>query len=156
MASSSNVQHKASSSKHQEQVQQQKSVFTPLMTCLIPYEDLEVICESMVDFENLQAHDFNIKTDMLVQGWANYFGRLIGPVYPLLVKEFWTHATITPTTIISFVLGQEIVISENLKRNLYNLQGLGGITGSLPGRTVWKKVRPELVTSRKGSPHLQI
>src|SRR3954462_12749288 len=107
----------------------------------------------MVDFENLQAHDFNIKTDMLVQGWANYFERLIGPVYPLLVKEFWTHATITPTAIISFVLGQEVVISENLIRKLYNLQGLGGITGSLPGRTGWENFHPELFTSRKGSPH---
>src|SRR4051812_4004130 len=97
-------------------------------TCLIPYADLEVLCELMVDFENLQAHNFNIKTDMLVQGWANYFDRLIGPVCPILVKEFWTHAILTPNAIISFVLGQEIAITENLIRNLLNLQGLSGVT----------------------------
>ncbi|XP_058784253.1 uncharacterized protein LOC131659026 [Vicia villosa] len=134
--------------------QQEKPALTePIKPCLIPYAYLEVLCELMVDFENLQARNFNIKTNMLVQGWANYFDRLIGPVYPDLVKDFWSHATLTPNTIISFVLGKEISITENLIRKLLNLQGLGGVTGAIPGRIDWETVYPKIFTSGKGSPN---
>ncbi|XP_058722582.1 heat stress transcription factor A-4a-like [Vicia villosa] len=64
MASSSNVQRKASSS---HQVQQKKYANLPLKSCSITYDELEVLCETMVDFENLMAHNFKTKTAMLVQ-----------------------------------------------------------------------------------------
>ncbi|XP_058766376.1 uncharacterized protein LOC131639974 [Vicia villosa] len=145
----SSVQQSASSS----QQQQQQTVYSPLKTCLIPMAELEVLGELMVDFDNLQEHGFNLKNNMLVQGWANYFYRLIGPVYPYLVKEFWIHATLTPKAIISFVLGQDISITENLIRKLLNLQGLGGVTGAIPGRTDWETIYLEFFTSGKGSPN---
>ncbi|XP_058725928.1 uncharacterized protein LOC131597239 [Vicia villosa] len=151
MASSSS--QNASSSQHQQQQQQQQNVLSPLKTCLIPMDELEVLSETIVDFDKLQEHNFNLKTNMLVQGWANYFDRLIGPIYPDLVKEFWTHATLTPNVIISFVLWQEISITENLIRKLLNFQSLGGVTGAIPGRVDWETVYPEIFTSGKGSPN---
>ncbi|XP_058752247.1 uncharacterized protein LOC131625404 [Vicia villosa] len=100
-----------------QQEHQQPPKFSPLVrTCPIPTAELEVLCELMVDFDNLREHDFNLKANMMVQGWNNFFDRLIGPVYPDLVKEFWIHSTLTPKAIISFVLGQEIFITENLIR----------------------------------------
>ncbi|XP_058726133.1 uncharacterized protein LOC131597453 [Vicia villosa] len=136
MASSSNVQRKASSSHN---VQQRKPAYFPLKSCSIPNNELKVLCETMMDFENLMAHDLKTKTTMLVQGWSNYFERLIGPVYPLLVKDFWTHATVTSTAIISFVLGHEVIVTEKLIRKLYGLDGIDGITSALHGRTDWEK-----------------
>ncbi|XP_058758267.1 uncharacterized protein LOC131631491, partial [Vicia villosa] len=106
----------------------------------------------MVDFESLLEHGFNVKETMLVQGWSNYFERLIGPVYPHLVMDFWKHATVTPTAIISFVLGHEIVITEKLIRKLYNLDDSEGITCAEPGRVPWEKVDEEL-SAFKASPN---
>src|SRR4051812_45239117 len=143
MLSSSSTQNKMSSAH----LVQHKYGYHPLKTCSIPHEELEVLCETMVDFENLLEHDFKTKAAMLVQGWSNYFERLVGPVYPLLVKDFWTHATVTPTTIISFVLGHEVVVTEKMIRKLYGLDDIDGITGALPGRVDWDKVDRELFSS---------
>src|SRR3954469_6679615 len=110
-----------------------KHGYAPLKTCTIPSEDLEVLYESVVDFENLRANGFHPDARILVQGWANSLDRLVGPIYPDLVKDFWVHATVTPTAIISFVLGHEVVVSEKMIRNLYNLDDEEGCTGPLPG-----------------------
>ncbi|XP_058760167.1 uncharacterized protein LOC131633470 [Vicia villosa] len=107
----------------------------------------------MVDFENLMAHDFKVKTAMLVQGWSKFFERLIGPVYPTLVKEFWTHATATSTAIVSFVLGHEVVVAKKMIRKLYGLDGLNGVTRALAGRTDWERVDLELFSSGTASPY---
>src|SRR3954469_25967730 len=93
MLSSSSTQQKMSSAH----LVQHKYGYHPLKTCSIPHEELEVLCETMVDFDNLLEHDFKTKAAMLVQGWSNYFERLVGPVYPLLVMDFWTHATCGPS-----------------------------------------------------------
>ncbi|XP_058775244.1 uncharacterized protein LOC131649499 [Vicia villosa] len=109
----------------------------------------------MVDFDNLQEHNFNIKNNMLVQGWEMFFDRLIGPVYPELVKEFWIHATLTPKAILSFVLGKEISITENLIKRLLNLEGYFGAAGAIVGRTDWDAVYAEIFTSRESSKNIK-
>ncbi|XP_058744262.1 uncharacterized protein LOC131616833 [Vicia villosa] len=147
MLSSSSTQHKMSSAH----LVQHKYGYHPLKTCSIPHDELEVLCETMVDFEKLLEHDFKTKAAMLVQGWSNYFERLVGPVYPLLVMDFWTHAIVTPTAIISFVLGHEVVVTEKIIRKLYGLDDSDGITGALPGRVEWEKVDRELSSSRSAS-----
>src|SRR4051812_14738698 len=124
MLSSSSSQPKMSSAH----LIQRKFGYSPLKTCSIPNGEMEVLAETMVDFENLLEHGFNVKDKMLIQGWSNYFERLVGPVYPHLVMDFWTHATITPTAIISFVLGHEVVVTEKMIRKLYGLDDLEGIT----------------------------
>src|SRR3954464_11789119 len=103
------------------QILLRKHGYALLKTCTIPTEDLEVLCESVVDFENLKANGFHPDARILAQGWSNYLDRLVGPIYPALVKHLWVHATVTPTAIISFVLGHEVVVTEKLIRKLCNL-----------------------------------
>src|SRR3954468_13247579 len=85
-----------------------KHGYAPLKTCSILSTELQVLCESSVDFENLSIHGFNTSAKTMAQGWSNYLERLVGPIYPALVKDLWAHETVTPTTIISFVLGHEV------------------------------------------------
>src|SRR4051812_328874 len=102
--------------------------YPPLKTCSIPTSDLEVLYQSSVDFENLKVHGFKPDAKTMAQGWSNYLDRLVGPIYPALVKDLWVHTTVTPTAIISFVLGHEVVITEKLIRKLYNLDDKEGST----------------------------
>src|SRR3954470_18941799 len=111
---------------------------------MIPTNELEVLCESAVDFNNLRANGFHPDARILVQGWSNYLDRLVGPIYPDLVKDFWVHATVTPTAIISFVLEHEVVITEKLIRKLYNLNDEEGCTGHQPGRVSWFQVENQI------------
>ena len=56
--------------------------------CNIIATDLQVLRELRVDFNNLTANGVDLRPALLFQGWENYFTRLHGPVYDLLVKEF--------------------------------------------------------------------
>src|SRR3954467_14554685 len=100
MLSSSSSSRKEMSSAH---LVRSKYGYAPLKTCSILSTELEVLCESSVDFENLRLHGFNTNAETMAQGWSNYLDRLVGPIYPALVTDFWAHATITPTAIIFFV-----------------------------------------------------
>src|SRR3954468_21330666 len=124
-----------------------KNEFAPLKTCLIPTKELEVLCESAVDINNLKANGFQCDARIFEQGWSKYLGRLVGPIYPELVKDFWVHATVTLTAIISFVLGHEVVVTEKLIRNFYNLDDEEGSTDALPGRVDWTTVEKEISTA---------
>src|SRR3954466_3089891 len=121
-----------------------KHGYAHLKTCSIPTAEMEVLCESSVDFENLKAHGFNPDARILAQGWSNYLDRLVGPIYPALVKDFWAHATVTSNAINSFVLGHEVVITEKLVRKLYNLDDEEGSTGPLPSRVCWTPVERQI------------
>src|SRR3954467_9735753 len=130
-----------------------KHGYAPLKTCSIPTSEMEVLCESSVDFENLKVHGFKPDAKTMAQGWSNYLDRLVGPIYPTLVKDFWAHATVTPTAIISFVLGHEVVITENMIRKLYNLDDEEGSTGPLPGRVCWFTVERQISNDTGISSH---
>src|SRR3954471_13035659 len=126
------------------QILLRKYGYAPLKTCMIPTNELEVLCESAVEFANLRANGFQSDARILAQGWSNYLDRLVGPIYPELVKDFWVHATVTQTAIISFVLGHEVVITEKLIRKLYNLDDEEGCTGPQPGRVNWYQVEQQI------------
>src|SRR4051812_13314763 len=148
----------SSSSSSQAEVSSTHLVFSkhgyaPLKTCFIPTAEMEVLCESSVDFENMKAHGFTPDARILAQGWSNYLDRLVGPIYPALVKDFWAHATVTPTAIISFVLGHEVVITEKLIRKLYNLDDKEGSTGPLLGRVCWLTVERQISNASGISSH---
>src|SRR3954463_11139698 len=68
----------------------------------------------------------------------------VGRIYLELVKDFWVHATVTPTAIISFVLGHEVVITEKLIRKLYNLNDEEGWSGLQPGTVNWYQVKNQI------------
>src|SRR3954470_14659369 len=76
-----------------------KYEYAPLKTCLIPTEELEVLCESAVNINNLKENGFKCDARVFEQGWSKYLDRLVGPIYPEHVKDFWVHATVTPTAI---------------------------------------------------------
>lgn len=86
-------------------------------TLFTPVDQLEVLCEIRVDFKSLAENGYDFFDVIKFQGWENYFGRLVGPVYPSLVKEFWIHATACPKFIISSVMGIKMMITEeSIKR----------------------------------------
>ncbi|KAI5402748.1 hypothetical protein KIW84_050378 [Lathyrus oleraceus] len=91
-----------------------------------PFEGLDVLCESLVDFENLRRNGVDLTEDLHKQGWETYFNRLYGPIYPLLVKEFWRCADADDQFIVSFVLGVKIVITEASIASLLNMEKAGG------------------------------
>src|SRR3954469_3074981 len=123
-----------------------KHGYAPLKTCSIPTAEMEVLCESSLDFESLKVHGFKPDAKTMAQGWSNYLDRLVGPIYPALVKDFWAHATVTPTAIISFVLGHEVVITEKLIRKLYNLDDEEGWSGLQPNTVDWTPVEKQIST----------
>lgn len=64
----------------------------PHINLAMPFEKLEVLCESLVDFDNLKRNDIDLTEELEKQGWGNYFKRLHDPVYTFLIKEFWRFA----------------------------------------------------------------
>src|SRR3954462_6842748 len=99
---------------------------TPVVACSIPKNELEVLCELMVDFDNIEEHQFHLKEDIIFQGWTSLFAEFVGPVYPDLVKEFWAHAVVAPKSILSFVHGKFVVITENILRVMFDLKNPEG------------------------------
>ncbi|XP_058733439.1 uncharacterized protein LOC131605057 [Vicia villosa] len=152
MASSSNPKNASSSQQQQQQVQdQQQQQLVLQKICLIPMDDLEVICEMMIDFDNLEENDIHLKENMIFQSREAFFYSLCGPVYPDLVNEFWVHATIMPKSILSIVHGEAIIITENLLRKLFGLETIEGASGAILGRTNWNDVYAEIFKSGKES-----
>ena len=45
-----------------------------------PFEQLEVLCELLVDFENLKDNGMDLTTKLKHYGWLIYFNRLYGPI----------------------------------------------------------------------------
>src|SRR3954466_4980773 len=99
---------------------------TPVVACSIPNDELEVLCELMVDFDNLEANQFHLKEDIIFQGWTSLFAEFVGPVYPDLVKEFWVHVVVAPNAILSFVHGKFVVVTENILRVMFDLKNPEG------------------------------
>lgn len=86
---------------------------------------MKVLCELMIDFENLKENWFDLLSDVKIQGWEKYFDHLHGPVLFQLVREFWTHAKTSVFQVTSFVLGKSIVIIEKLIAKLIGHDGSG-------------------------------
>lgn len=80
-----------------------------------PFEQLEVFCELLVDFDNLKENGMDLTQELKNQGWLTYFNRLYGPIYTNLVKELWRFADCDDHYIVSHVLGIKRVIMRNLK-----------------------------------------
>src|SRR4051812_20901058 len=112
---------------------------TPVVACSIPKNELEVLCELMVDFDNIEEHQFHLKEDMMFQGWTSLFAEFCGPVYPDLVKEFWVHAVVAPKSILSFVHGKFVVVTENILRMMFDLRNPEGAF-EIDKRAEWKDV----------------
>jgi len=111
--------------------------------CSFHADTLQVLKEYRVDFDNIAQNsaDLDLRTEVISQGWENYFARLHGPVYELLVKEFWRFAECDNHYVVSHVLGRKVVITEKSIAELLGLphrQGLRvhGKESSLPAEAI--------------------
>lgn len=102
----------------------------PKLTLHSPVNDLMVLYETIVDFNNLKENGFDFFETLELQGWKTFFERLTGPVYPVLVKQFWMHATAGKKTITSYVMNWKIVITEKSIAYLISHGGKGKRTHS--------------------------
>ena len=82
MATSSTV----SAGSQQEASSEQYQI--PFRTLLTPVKNLEVLSELIIDFNSLKENGFDLTEEIRAQGWERYFDRLVGPTFPILVKEF--------------------------------------------------------------------
>ena len=62
----------------------------PHIHCSFEANTLQVLKEYRVDFDNMSQNssELDLRKEVISQGWENYFARLHGPVYELLIKEF--------------------------------------------------------------------
>src|SRR3954464_4273989 len=93
----------------------------------------------MVDFDSIEEHEYHVKEDIIFQGWTSLFAEFCGPVYPDLVKEFWVHAFVAPKSILSFVHGKFVVVTENILRMMFDLRNPEGAF-EIDKRVKWKDV----------------
>lgn len=77
-------------------------------------DELEVLCESIIDFESLKLNGFDLTRYVTSQGYESFFGYLKGLVYPALVKDLWIHVVTTDNLIALSVMGKKISISKNI------------------------------------------
>lgn len=84
-----------------------------------------MLCETTVDFKNLKENGFDFIETLNVQRWNTFFERLTGPVYHVLVKKNWVHATAERETITSYVMNRKIVITKKSIADLIGHDGKG-------------------------------
>src|ERR1044072_6804199 len=89
--------------------------------CNLQAKDLQVLKELRVDFNNINSNGCDLRPEMIFQGWENYFARLHGPVYELLVKDFWKQAECDDHYVVSHVLERRIIITEKYIAQLLGL-----------------------------------
>lgn len=97
----------------------------PELTLHTPINELIVLCETIVDFKNLKDNDFDFTETLNVQGWNTFFERLTCPIYIVLVKQFWVHATAERETITSYFMNRKIFITEKSIADLIGHDGKG-------------------------------
>src|ERR1044072_3733015 len=95
--------------------------------CNLQAKDLQVLKELRVDFNNINSNGCDLRPEMIFQGWENYFARLHGPVYELLVKDFWRQAECDDHYVVSHVLRRRIIITEKSIAHLLGLTHLEGL-----------------------------
>ena len=107
-----------------------------------PLNQLVIINEKLVDFDELLKIGFNFWKTVSEQGWNGYFEMLCGFTYPSLVKEFWINAYIvelnSECAILSKVSGVSITITYKSIANVINCEQIGEI----PGTLVWEYCLP--------------
>jgi len=60
----------------------------------IPLDSFEVQSESPVDFASLKRNGMDLDSLITVQEMFPYFDMLNGPIYAMLVKDFWVRAEV--------------------------------------------------------------
>lgn len=98
----------------------------PHINLATPFDKLEVLCESLVDFENMKRKEIDLTEEHRKKWWENYFQRLYGPIYTYMVKELWRFAYSDDHYISFYVLGVKIIITEKSIATLLNMENARG------------------------------
>ncbi|KAI5444935.1 hypothetical protein KIW84_013276 [Lathyrus oleraceus] len=61
----------------------------PELTLHTPFNELTVLCETIVDFKNLKENNFDFTDTLNVQGWNAFFERITDPVGLLNVDGYY-------------------------------------------------------------------
>lgn len=131
IATSSSQQHQSTMSS----ASTSQTYIEPERTLLTLINKLEVFCELMVDFKSMADNGYDFRHTVRFQGWIKYFDRLVGPVFPTLVKEFWIHAQAYHKVIISSVMGKKLMIIEKLISQLIGYEHTEVVTTPANRRT---------------------
>lgn len=98
----------------------------PYINLATPFKTLDVLCESLVDFDNMKLNGVDLTEKLKKQGWETYFQRLYGPIYTFFSKEFWRFIDCDDHCIVPHVLGVKMVIIEKYISKLLNMEKTGG------------------------------
>lgn len=90
----------------------------PELTLFTPTGKLDVLCELLIEFDNMKDNGIDLLTVVKFQGWKQFFNRLQGQVLYHLVIEFWIYVKSSLFQVTSFVFGKKIVIFEKLNAKL--------------------------------------
>ncbi|XP_050919789.1 uncharacterized protein LOC127137363 [Lathyrus oleraceus] len=88
----------------------------PHIHLAMPFDKLEVLCESLVDFDNMKHNGIDFTEELRMQGWETYFQRLYDPVYTYLVKEFCRFIDADDHYIVSYILGVKMPLASSLPK----------------------------------------
>src|ERR1044072_4250330 len=97
------------------------------VTCNLSPSKLLCLAEHRVDLDNLSQNGFDLREEVHFQGWEKFFTRINGPVYGVLVKEFWKQAECDHYHVVSHFLGKRIIITEKTIGELFGLNHREGI-----------------------------
>ncbi|MCH83836.1 hypothetical protein A2U01_0004662, partial [Trifolium medium] len=87
--------------------------------------------EQPVDFKTLRANGYDVKKFFEDQGWMGYFEMINGPVYTVLVKDFWPRCDVVTqedadqTDIRSGVTGYEVTLTQSIIAQVLKLPNQG-------------------------------
>ncbi|KAI5385192.1 hypothetical protein KIW84_071976 [Lathyrus oleraceus] len=96
---------------------------------------LGIIIEGQVDFDEIMAHGLDLQRIVSHNGWNKFFDMLCGPFYPNLVKKFWVNASIQDPhlkyAILSEVSDVPITITRTSISNAINYEEEGVVLDML-------------------------
>ncbi len=99
---------------------------------LQPHE-LKVLVEHEVKFEDMANEGYDFREDFIDMGIMDFF-YMNNSVYENLVKEFWTYAWSKDRTILSYVQGRRIAITQDLIAEITHCPNEGAVE-----TTGWEK-----------------
>ena len=105
--------------------------------------NLEVLKECTVDPTSLLENRMSsILSDISAQKWEKYFEILSGPIFPTLVKEFWTNARVVQfesddCVILSVISGFPVMINTHIISQAIECEIAGVTVESFRGNPVF-------------------
>lgn len=59
---------------------------------------ISILYKNFVDFNEFKNHDLDLLSDVCSQKWESHLNMPNRPIYPILVREFWTYVSLLQLT----------------------------------------------------------